>query len=125
MLKISLAFVAALIASSAFVTTAKRAAMAVTAVVMSTNHMPAARPACMLDAAQLRRLALGPEPRQLTAQRAAAAKTNVAKVETRALNTANATTPALKKADLDPLRPRRSVASSRLPSVAWSRPPAE
>ena len=101
MLKISLALVAALIAGSAFVTTAKAGCHGgygggyVHQSYASSEASLHARRRAIAEARARARA------RQLAAQRAAAAKINVAKVETPARKTADATTPALKKANLE------------------------
>ena len=106
MLKISLALAAALIAGSAFVTTAKAGchggfgggyfhqSYARQSYASSKSSRYAKRRAIAEARARAK-------ARQLVAQRAAAAKINVAKVETPARKTADATTPALKKANLE------------------------
>jgi hypothetical protein len=100
-LKISLALAAALIAGSAFVTTAKagcHGGFGGGYFHQSYASSKASRYAKRRAIAEARTRA---KARQLVTQRAAAAKINVAKVETPARKTADATTPALKKANLE------------------------
>jgi hypothetical protein len=113
-LKISLALAAALIAGSAFVTTAEAGgchhgfgggffhqSYASQSYASSEASLYAKRRAIARARAEAKAQAQAAAKARLLAASRAAAKINVAKVETPALKTADATTPVLKKADLE------------------------